>query len=203
MSCQLSAPLTLVETKDERERESGWRWSVVGGRLRLAAALEPWLLTSACRYTRGVDSAVFDALDISDLPGWLIAIIFAGGWAASSLVLSLVGGWHRMPARYRARERPPGQLLFAMYSAVGWVRYQGVLFVRVTEPGLYLSVLLPFRIGHPPLLIPWSEIQAVERRTFFIVESHIITVGSPQIARIKIGGCDGNAVETAWRTHTE
>ena len=30
--------------------------------------------------------------------------------------------------------------------------------------GLYLAVLFPFRIGHPPLLIPWRDIKAKKEK---------------------------------------
>jgi hypothetical protein len=33
--------------------------------------------------------------------------------------------------------------------------------------GLYLSVLFPFRPGHPPLLIPWQDISATETKRGF------------------------------------
>jgi len=33
--------------------------------------------------------------------------------------------------------------------------------------GLHLSVLFPFRPGHPPLLIPWQDISAIETKRGF------------------------------------
>jgi hypothetical protein len=32
--------------------------------------------------------------------------------------------------------------------------------------GLYLGVLFPFRIGHPPLLIPWRDLKIEKVKSF-------------------------------------
>lgn len=39
--------------------------------------------------------------------------------------------------------------------------YGGCLNLAVTARGLQLSLLFIFRVGHPPLLIPWEEIKPV------------------------------------------
>jgi hypothetical protein len=50
-----------------------------------------------------------------------------------------------------------------------WGNYHNVVKFGADETGLYMSVLLPFRIGHAPLFIPWDEIQVSTgvRGTFF------------------------------------
>jgi hypothetical protein len=48
-----------------------------------------------------------------------------------------------------------------------WGHYSGVIRMTTAEDGLYLSVFLLFRIGHPPLCIPWKEIQFGRTRYFF------------------------------------
>ncbi len=37
-------------------------------------------------------------------------------------------------------------------------QYSSVIRLSATQDALYLSVLFPFRAGHPPLRIPWNEI---------------------------------------------
>jgi len=39
--------------------------------------------------------------------------------------------------------------------------------MTAAEEGLYLSVLLLFRVGHPPLCIPWKEIQISRTKHFW------------------------------------
>ena len=40
-----------------------------------------------------------------------------------------------------------------------WSHYSSVIRLTAAGDALYASVLLLFRIGHPPLRIPWNEIQ--------------------------------------------
>ena len=49
------------------------------------------------------------------------------------------------------------------------VNYGNCLFVTVGHLGLALSVLFMFRILHPPLLIPWSAIEAVRPEKFWFM----------------------------------
>ena len=46
--------------------------------------------------------------------------------------------------------------------------YGGCLTVGVNKRGLYLAVWFLFRLGHPPLVIPWHDIAMTERKKFFI-----------------------------------
>jgi hypothetical protein len=50
--------------------------------------------------------------------------------------------------------------------------YGGCLSIVVNQQGLGLRVLWPFRVGHPPLYIPWSQInihQEKRLRVFTVV----------------------------------
>jgi hypothetical protein len=35
-----------------------------------------------------------------------------------------------------------------------------------SQEGLFLAVSFPLRIGHPPLFIPWSEVESIEPYRF-------------------------------------
>lgn len=49
-----------------------------------------------------------------------------------------------------------------------WTNYNNCLVVGANKYGLYIAVLPIFRVGHPPLFIPWTEIstEAGSRRLF-------------------------------------
>jgi hypothetical protein len=36
------------------------------------------------------------------------------------------------------------------------------------QRGLHMSVLFPFRPGHPPLFVPWEDVSVTEGRSFFL-----------------------------------
>ncbi|MCA8831264.1 hypothetical protein [Hymenobacter pini] len=95
---------------------------------------------------------------------------FVGFWAAICWVISL-NGWRQLAQHFRAHGEPPAKAdSFWMQAAsmreVGAVglgaSYRGVLNISCSPAGLGLSVLFLFRVGHPPLLIPWSAIGPVE-----------------------------------------
>ncbi len=48
-----------------------------------------------------------------------------------------------------------------------WGHYSSVIRLTAATDDLYASVLFPFRLGHPPLRIPWSEIQFGKAKFFF------------------------------------
>jgi hypothetical protein len=45
--------------------------------------------------------------------------------------------------------------------------YGNCLIVGLNPDGIYLSVFFLFRIGHPPLFIPWPDVSMRERRFLF------------------------------------
>ncbi len=44
------------------------------------------------------------------------------------------------------------------------VNYNGCLTIGANERGLYVAVLFLFRLAHPPLFIPWSDVRVTEQR---------------------------------------
>jgi hypothetical protein len=66
-----------------------------------------------------------------------------------------------------------------------WSSYNQVIRMTAAEDALYLSVLLPFRIGHPPLCIPWKEIQF--GRTKFLWPRYVVlTLGAQERVPMRI-----------------
>lgn len=100
------------------------------------------------------------ALDVLLVVGLVIAgpIVFVGFWMGIGYLLALLGGWTRLAARYRTSEPSPLGAESAS-GMLGLVSYNGVLVVGLAEDGLDLRTMLLFRAGHPPLRIPWAEIQ--------------------------------------------
>jgi hypothetical protein len=85
-------------------------------------------------------------------------------WCIVCFVVSLFSGWFALSGRFRQQSEPygdtrsAGPFFYAIYMRF-WGHYSSVIRMTAAEDALYLSVLLPFRPGHPPLRIPWSEIQ--------------------------------------------
>ena len=106
--------------------------------------------------------------------GLLVALLgfvafFTAFWTAICVALGFLGGWHELARAYRARE-PFRGVSWPFQSGRMWglTRYNHILTVGASAEGLSLRVFGPFRPGHPPLFIPWSDLSSVEpkRRLF-------------------------------------
>jgi hypothetical protein len=100
----------------------------------------------------------------ADAEFWLLFwVLFAVGWVLVCAALSAIGGWSAL-ARHHVAQSPFSGRRFRFRSArLGRsVGYSNCLTLGASPHGLYLEVLPFFRIAHPPLLIPWSEITARE-----------------------------------------
>jgi hypothetical protein len=97
----------------------------------------------------------------------VIIIIFC--WIALSILIAKLSGWARLTRHYRADAPFDGARFHFQSAGMRFgMNYGGCLTVGVNRMGLYLAVWFLFRIGHPPLLIPWRDITMTERKKFFI-----------------------------------
>ncbi len=69
---------------------------------------------------------------------------------------------------------------------MGVTNYNSVLTIHVSPEGLHLAVMKIFRLGHPPILIPWAEIHQATFRRFLWTESVVFEVGAPRVARVQL-----------------
>lgn len=93
----------------------------------------------------------------------LVVVLVVLPVAACSI--ARIGGWRALAERYPAHEpmpRPRRWLGHAVFR--GWVGYNGALVVASDARGLYFRtwpLLLPW--CHPPIFIPWTEVEAIVR----------------------------------------
>ncbi len=80
-------------------------------------------------------------------------------WFAVGIAVSFLSGWAELARIYRL----PGEFTGNRWK---WqsarmrllIGYNNCLTVGANQQGLYLAMFFPFRVGHPPLFIPWSDI---------------------------------------------
>jgi len=100
------------------------------------------------------------------------AIFFVALWCVISYIISLTGDWFALSRRFTRQSEPYGEtrsagpFFYGVYTRF-WTHYGSVIRMIAAEDALYLSVLILFRVGHPPLSIPWKEIQISRTRWFF------------------------------------
>jgi len=114
---------------------------------------------------------------------WLIAFpfLFVGGWCFILFILSSLGGWHKLAGRFQTNLPVPKGSPFKN-GKVGLVSYSRCLKIEATPDGFFLGVFSLFRVGHPMLFIPWSEVKNPRKKNFLWVERIQFEVGDPSIA---------------------
>jgi hypothetical protein len=103
--------------------------------------------------------------DLLDNPLVFFAL-FIAMWICIGFLISLIGGWHALSELYAADAGQfSGKRKYMQSAAMRWnTHYNNVLTIGADARGLYLGVLFLFRIGHPPLYIPWESVVISERR---------------------------------------
>ena len=133
----------------------------------------------------------------------LFLIAFPVLWLGITGMLGELGGWGELARLYREPEgtvRAPVQR-FSMASLDlrrGTfslpMNYGNCVVVEVSAAGLHLRTWLPFRFRHPPLLIPWTQIDRFQlgRILFF----RTITLYPRGVSRrVRLYGGPARAVE--------
>lgn len=119
--------------------------------------------------------------------GPLIAVVFPFFWCFICWLLARMGGWSRWADLYPNPAGHRGDVLWMQSGAFGWSNYNSVLKLSADPQGLALSVILPFRFGHSPILIPWSELE-VSRKSGFFGSYATLTAREAPGVKLKLAG---------------
>ena len=107
------------------------------------------------------------------LSPWFVAIFpfwFGGIWVGVCFMVSMIGGWKRLAIHYRRTSSIAGTTYWFQSAGMRLrmtANYGSCLIVTANDEGIGLSILLPWRIAHPPLFIPWSDILANQEPWLF------------------------------------
>lgn len=122
-------------------------------------------------------------------------------WLMICGLLSLLGGWYELAQRFKSADGFDGERFYFKSGAIGWrsfpVSYGSCLFATVGPRGIALSILLPFRFLHPPLLIPWSAVSRCERVRFWFMNQVAVQVTGFN-RRLLFGGALGRRIFEEW-----
>ena len=99
-------------------------------------------------------------------------LVFLTLWCIVCFMISLLSGWFSLSRRFRKQSAPYGEtrsigLFFSTVKMRYWSNYSGVVRMTAADDALYLSVFFTIRAGHPPLRIPWNEVQFSRVRRFW------------------------------------
>jgi len=100
-------------------------------------------------------------------PVTVLALCIAG-WTGFSYLISYMSGWRYLARVYRASQPFLGGRWRPWAASMRWgVNYNGLLALGADSQGMHMSVFFLFRIGHPPLFIPWPDISASPLRSWW------------------------------------
>jgi hypothetical protein len=100
----------------------------------------------------------------------LKVLLFAGFavfWVFIVRRVARTSGWRDLATSYRATAPFHGRRRYLQSGSVGGVSHGGTLILGADADGLYMSVLAPFRFGHQPLYIPWSDVTVRREKRVF------------------------------------
>ncbi len=113
---------------------------------------------------------------LDELPAFIIPLFvvgFAGLWVFAGFMVAQMGGWADLARVYRDDGTFRGRKWRFKSGSLGRLGgYGNCLTIGGNQDGLYLAVLLPFRVGHPPLFIPWPEITVSRKTRKFLFVTH-------------------------------
>ena len=97
-------------------------------------------------------------------------------WCVLLFAISMFSGWRQLATVYGANAPLTGtRFRFQSAQMRFSCNYGSCLTVTVNAEGLGLSVGAPFRSGHAPLFIPWSEISVKRETGVFKIVTAVFT----------------------------
>lgn len=90
-------------------------------------------------------------------------------WTAVSLFLSRISGWRALAEVYHSDSPFEGKRWRMQNASLRWgVNYGYCINVGVNHSGIHLCPVFLFRIGHPPLFVPWSDVSTKLEKELFV-----------------------------------
>ena len=120
----------------------------------------------------------------------ITGLVLIACWCIIPFLISLASGWYSLTRRFARQSEPYGEtktagpLFYTIYMR-GWIHYNNAVRLTAASDALYASVLFLVRPGHPPLRIPWNEIQFNQARFFFRTYV-VLTLGNEEKIPMRI-----------------
>jgi hypothetical protein len=129
----------------------------------------------------------------------MMALFFVAFMTGIFFLDARITGWSALARRFPAAREPAN--IFKRQNGgvgtIGLVQMRGLLRAAATPQGLYVAFPKLLSAGHPPLLIPWSQLKITNDKTIFGIRVLTLQVGDPNIARLTLRG--GIAPQVAAR----
>jgi hypothetical protein len=99
-------------------------------------------------------------------------------WCVVMFLIARLTGWNTLAERFRLISTFTGPIWGFQSARTRWsTHYGSCLNVGADASRLMLSVFFLFRLGHPPLLVPWSEISIAGRQSYWFIRQVRLLLG--------------------------
>ena len=97
-------------------------------------------------------------------------IFFILMWITISYFLAVFGGWRRLSQVYKRIDVFNGKVLSFQSGTLGNVSYGNAISVGANQKELFLGMFFIFKVGHPDLVIPLTEVTGREIKRFIFLK---------------------------------
>ena len=116
----------------------------------------------------------------------IFPFLFVGMWLTITIVLGLFSGWFTLQNHYPDTDEPALLKLGRQSGSMGiGVAMNGILKLSACPSGLRIGIWRMFGPFQRPFLVPWDEITATPKKTFFVPMARL-ALGHPQIGSITV-----------------
>jgi hypothetical protein len=120
----------------------------------------------------------------------LIVLVSVGSflvvWTLTCNLISLLG-WSDLARQHSAFSPATGTRFSGQSITIGKLgNYNGCITIHTSESGMHLAVFPIFRIGHPPLYLPWSVVRLLKTQQGLFGQRFLYDIGTPRIRRISV-----------------
>jgi hypothetical protein len=128
----------------------------------------------------------------------LFPLFFVAMWVVTLKMISTMSGWGALAKRFRDHTRSYKYLwLFQSARMRFYAGYGSCVNIGADESGLRLAVFAVFRMGHPPLRIPWDEISVKAREYGILFKKRELLLGQQEAIPFRISKSLANKVQQA------
>ena len=113
-------------------------------------------------------------------------LFFVAIWCCVCLLLARIGGWSALATKFAAAEEPAGERFRFCSARIGIAAYRSSITAIKSDTGLHLSMLALLRLGHSPILIPWSEMKNPQAKRVLGASWVNITVSTPSMISVRL-----------------
>jgi len=93
---------------------------------------------------------------------WEFAVLFRSRGLGMAFLFATISGWRTLAGAYRLTEKSMVRDGGARAQVIGLVNYNRCLTFGSATDGLHIKPSWFFRLAHPPLFIPWSDVTAAQ-----------------------------------------